>query len=298
MAYAYAGGFTLGVEPWFDVFDHYEDAKPYGKETVEINNAGIEIHADDWSPVEDVDVVFANPPCAPFSPASYRKGAGADKWVDDPRLSCHENVAILGARTDATIVVMESVRQSLKAKSFYDQLTRDYLPDHQLYVVEHNAKHHDLPQNRPRVFWVWSTVPFEPTESESVCVLQSEHLQYPDAQPIRKLNENTKQILPHVPPGKALRPFWSHPPGVRGIPSTACRRLAWDQPTPAMSGIRGYVHPDEDRYITVPELKDLCGYPQSYEFAGRPQAQVLQMVRAVLPPVGYWIAEQCKLALR
>lgn len=297
MVYTYAGAFAYGVEQQFEVTDHYEDPKPYGAESMWLRDETRRIHPKPWTPYEYVDAVFANPPCAVFSPSSYTKGKGADAWMHDPRLEQHGDVVRMGSELDASVVVMESVRQSVKGVAYYRHLQKEYLPNHELIRVDHNAKYHGIPQNRPRTFWIYTSTDLDVSEPEEESVLEERHLSRPDGVPVRKLNPNTRDMLFKVPPGKALRPYWDYGPGVKGVPSTACRRLEWGKPTPSMSGIRGYVHPDEDRYITVEEMMELCGYPSNYPFASKGGAKVLEMCRAVLPPVASWIAKRVREGL-
>lgn len=299
MCYAYAGSFALGAEAWFEVMDHYEDPKPYGTATMLNRDPTRRIwNAETDEPYELVDAVFANPPCAPFSPAGYKAGKGSGAWEHDPRLICHESTTRIAAAADAAVCVIESVPQSVKAQDFFESLRERFLPNHKLTKVPHNAMHHGIPQNRPRVFWIYHTTELDIPEPTECRVLTPGDLNDPHGTPIRGMRDATKQILRKVPQGKALRPYWDHPAGVKGIPSTACRRLKWGSPTPSMSGVRGYVHPEEDRYITQNELLGLCGYPLDYPFTSTGGARVLEACRAVLPPVAHWISEIVWRSLR
>ena len=66
----FAGGFAVGVErAGFDIEAHYEDGT-YGVATFQHNRPGVPVHTKyvDWpAPAGHVDLLYANPPCAPFS---------------------------------------------------------------------------------------------------------------------------------------------------------------------------------------------------------------------------------------
>ncbi len=73
-AYIFHGGFTIGVKNsgMFEVLAHLEGAGAYGKDSCQLNWPGFPVyHAEDQWPLEKfegVDFIYANPPCAIFSP--------------------------------------------------------------------------------------------------------------------------------------------------------------------------------------------------------------------------------------
>jgi DNA (cytosine-5)-methyltransferase 1 len=62
----------------------------------------------------------------------------------------------------------------------------------------------------------------------------------------------------------------------------------------ALGGVR-FIHPTEDRFVTVRELSRLMGYPDSYEFKGSSTDQnSYYIAKGVAVPVGEWLARNVK----
>jgi hypothetical protein len=56
-------------------------------------------------------------------------------------------------------------------------------------------------------------------------------------------------------------------------------------------------HPTKHRFLSLREAQVICGYPPSYEFIGQIGDCYAQVARAVMPPVGRWLALNVKRAL-
>lgn len=71
------------------------------------------------------------------------------------------------------------------------------------------------------------------------------------------------------------------------------RRLCWDQPSPTVHTKFGdphyFLHPDEDRGLTVREAARIQGFPDDFCFHGSLREQYRQVGNAVPPPVARWI---------
>ena len=72
----------------------------------------------------------------------------------------------------------------------------------------------------------------------------------------------------------------------RGGAPAGMRRLTWDEPSKAItSGARSeFVHPDQDRYLTLRECARIQTFPDTFEFCGTAAEKALQIGNAV-PPV-------------
>ena len=85
------------------------------------------------------------------------------------------------------------------------------------------------------------------------------------------------------PPDLVLKCHRDYPDGFRDVYG----RMHWDQPSPTLTGgctniTRGrYVHPDQDRGISLYEAARLQTFPDDYRFAGNFGEKALQIGNAV-----------------
>lgn len=321
----FAGGFSIGVERHFDVLAHLERTD-YGVKTWRRYRPGVPVHVSkttSW-PVADyagkVDFVYGNPPCAAWSPTSVGYVRKSDsKWLD-----WATDVVRVGHDLGAKVIAIESVRGALlHGAPFYRSLRDDYKLSASWVMV--NARDHGLPQHRPRVFILF-------TRGE-VFVPEWEALQMPRAldviagppashnEPISSKSiyspgrgirpEDLLACIPALKPGKRL---WAREITVEEIApysaNLAARiggvkfaghmltRLPLDGPCPVVYGLARYVHPTEDRLLTLRELMRLTGYPDDFTFDAD-QATALRMLgKGICPPVGEWLAGEVAAYLR
>lgn len=323
----FAGGFTLGVERHFEVVGHLERGK-YGVATFQRNRPQIPVYVDragKWEAALDglkVPFVYGNPPCAPFSLA----GNGAKlRGAESPMAEWIPDVVRVGRAVEAEAVVIESVRGALKAEStlfrpLWDQ-HRDWFTSAAWVLV--NTYDHGLPQWRPRLFWLLSRERFD---------VRAQYLEVPKLVPTftrptraahndepvpeiamdmgKALGHEFTKLFPLLEQGKRMGRLRPHE--VEDVaPAVAAKmrsrtllmhlpiRLHADQPSPAIFGSEAkYLHPTEDRLLTVRELARLCGYPDSFEWVGGVNGQLQQMGKGVCPPVGAWIAGEVAAYLK
>lgn len=80
-------------------------------------------------------------------------------------------------------------------------------------------------------------------------------------------------------------------------------RLYWDRPANTLTGgciqpSKGrFLHPEQDRALTLREAARLQSFPDDYRFAGNKQQIALQIGNAVPPPLAFAIAVRIKEAL-
>jgi hypothetical protein len=114
------------------------------------------------------------------------------------------------------------------------------------------------------------------------------------------------KMIRHCPPGHDLRRTFNErmagkmvtAPGdkagrtrVVGRPPFSVKRLrALNEPSHVITGGRSFIHPVEHRYLTVEEQAALCGYPRGYRFIGPVGGRYAQIGKAVMPPVGEYLA--------
>lgn len=302
--FVYAGGFTQGMRSRFTVRTHLENAKPYCRESAEANH-GVDVRPYGWWTEStgadlDGDVWYSNPPCAPFSNSGMRLGSTAEKWKVDPRIEDHVNAVQVAARNGAELIALESVAAAVKrGAGLYEKIQPK---GYELSYVFHDASLCGSPQKRPRVFVVYHQSKLDEMRlDEERAVLTPDTWKGLGGQALIPAGgrPGLAGALAATLPGEKLLRGWERVGSPRpGVPSAVASRLEWGETCPTMSGTYGYGHPDEDRFITLKEMKRICGYPDDYKFYGSANDQVLAMVRAVMPPVASRLAEALRGSLQ
>jgi site-specific DNA-cytosine methylase len=167
----FAGGFTLGmVQAGFELVGKREMRGGFGVANCEANRHLLghswqsqAVDPAQWDAVDDVAVVFGNPPCSGFSGMSAKHFRGAHSPINHcmwafvdyvarvrPTIAVFESVQLAFTRPDG-LELMRALRAHLEAKT-NDQWT--------LYHVLHNAYSIGACSQRRRYFWVVSRVPF------------------------------------------------------------------------------------------------------------------------------------------
>lgn len=269
---------------------------PTGKFGVETSrtNHGVQIHVSKeaiW-PECSADLIYCNPPCAPWSTAGTRPvslgvaprdySRGFDPR--DARVSCFTQCFDQLERVRPTVLVVESVQQAwTKGRVFVDsQLSRAKALGYGTSILLHDGFDCGLPTHRRRVFFVAHKVALQGvvrpetsgprTVREALAVMAGED-------PGTRLRDTYDRLYK----GPQLSP-------VRGRPGFLHRRLEWDKPCPVTTGGCTLYHPDENRSISVREVALLCGYPKDYSLVGSVSSCYAQLAKAVTPPCGAWIA--------
>ena len=86
----------------------------------------------------------------------------------------------------------------------------------------------------------------------------------------------------------------------RGGPPAGIRRLREDQPAKAITGgaISEFVHPREDRFLTMRECARIQTFPDDFEFEGSPTSSILQIGNAVPPELAKTLALHLRARLQ
>jgi len=312
-SYIFAGGFTLGIKEHFDVLCHLEETN-YGVATMRHNQPEIPVYVgpDTW-PLDDlaargVDLVYGNPPCAPWSVCGGAKG---EAWSKDPRLSYTLRHFDTWRRLKPTFWVTESVALALKrGRSFWDTLARECLEaGYSVTYLLHNAMYCGTPQNRPRFLFVAHRVELSELNYRAHVLRTIDEALSEIVEPGEPLEHNIRRlrkqgVIKNWKPGLNARSAWelTFPPDVRrlnargqviGRPAFTIKRARSGQPAPVV--MHELVHPTEDRGLSLKELAVLCGYPQDYVWINAKDAG--QIGRGVCTQVGGWLACQLITAL-
>jgi DNA (cytosine-5)-methyltransferase 1 len=310
------GGLTLGLkQAGFRVVGAI-DVDPLSAETYKANHRDVKVWQDDIRNLEPsqlleelglkegkLDLLAGCPPCQGFSTMRTLNGAVR---VDDPRndllLEFHRFVKVIRPRT----IMMENVpglADDEMFKTFCRRMKKlGYVGNHRIL----NAAQFGVPQRRRRLIY-----------------LAGLGLRIPFARPIRGLRTVADAIQGLPKPGKSGDPLHDMPehrtPGImkiiRRIPKNggsrldipeefqlACHkrcngfkdvygRMAWWDVAPTITSgcfnpSKGrFLHPQEDRAITMREAALLQGFPPRYKFpvTGNKSA-VASMIGNALPP--------------
>lgn len=78
--------------------------------------------------------------------------------------------------------------------------------------------------------------------------------------------------------------------GINGSGFTRVRHNPHSAANTLVAGGKTF-HPFEDRYLTIPEMKALCGFPADYKFLTYDDARV-RLGNSVMPPMAQAIGRQ------
>ena len=304
----YAGGFTVGVkQAGFDVLCHLEIGK-YGVASVKANWPALPVHIgeENW-PLKDlakkeVDLLYSNPPCAIFSVAGISTTQGPEAWRDDPRLKDWYQAWQVFEQLRPKVFALESVCQAYsKGREVIDKFTSQAISLG--YSVQHvlmDAKWTGIPQSRKRFFFV-AYRPWLPLE------LRFDWAKPPTVGQVLDTISNPGHINRHnrganfaqwikktLPGGSLVHTFDKFCPDCRGKgsgrPGFMYYRLRRNHQMGVFTG-DVFSHPTKHRFLGISEMKVLCGYPLDFRLGGLPSQHPSLLARAVLPPVGEWLAD-------
>lgn len=263
-----------------------------------------------------LDVLDGSPPCASFSTAGRReKGWGKEKDYSGQRQRTDdlfwEYARVLGELRPRAFVA-ENVSGLAKgvARGYFNEILallrgKGYRVGCQLL----DAARLGVPQHRERVFFVGfredlgveprypRPLPGDaPTLREALDGLKntgsSEELGFG-----LHMAPSMLALLAKMAPGESGAKY--HPKGSW----FSLERLRWDRPVntvQASHGIAGgcaCVHPDEDRRLTIPELRRVCSFPEDFALTGPFKERWERLGRAVPPFMMRAIAGEVRACL-
>jgi len=325
--HVFAGGFTAGVQSAMPC-DMQLEVHGLGVDTAPVNHF-VCCDADEWpEPPTGTALLFGNPRCTGFSCLSGGCEKGHGPWSHQT-IDIHQFMAY-GTEHGVPVLCWESVQQAYTVgRPLLDYLVEKYCRPNG-YRVAHvflNAASFGNAQDRKRYFFVayprgkrfnLSAPPLverRTTVADVICTPEFEqyktrpanlhsldydadcwHRRSPtEMEIIRRLpqsfdfNKFADWCLDEMPDHYARKwmrrtsklPFSLHSP-FRLAPEVAC-------PVISSSAIR-YVHPWEDRCLTVREVARLMGWPP--DMLPKGDHPIGQIGKGVVPIIGDWIARQ------
>jgi len=316
----FAGSFTWGVlQAGYKVLAHVEHST-YGHDTARLNFPSLPIIR--WRELEEqefyqarnwhnVDLMYCNPPCAPWSSARRPTATRTkpEAWRDDERVHWTSDLANLGRTIEAKTWVWESIINTWqRGREFVDFIAEGWAASgYSMSCILQNNMYTWGTQNRKRIFVVAHKYPlvypeFQPKPWTTDELLETVHV-----------NESEKRWLP--PERKLLWEMSESYVGslVRaqkdwieqghtmtlGTQSFLDYRLLGHLPPRVFLSDSTRMHPHEPRYFTWGEMKALCGLLPSWQTAEKSMnARALELSRAVLCGTGAWIATAVKDGLK
>lgn len=302
----FGGGFTLGVlqSHEFDVVGQWEECAA-GARTFDLNGRyfgkiprPIGYERWDFLGLPRVNLIYANPPCAPWSAANTAKGRNIDQRMSDPRLAMTARTMETALALTPDTFVCESVSRAFtQGRAYYDTwaerwLTAGYGVTY--YVTD--ALLCGAPSTRERFHFVAhrnelgidkvekNFVPA--TAARALADLELDFGHLPHHVP-KRFPAATHEAMRLCPPGRQLNEVAMDPNPCEKW-SFLYRRGVWDAPAYTVIGVEMQVHPRQSRLITAREGLRLCGYPD--DFVVHESEMTKAPTQAVLPPVGLHVA--------
>ncbi len=297
-----AGGFSLGFKrAGFRIIAAIDNSPPVAKtyrynfpEVVFLERDVQEVEG--WELLELVngrpDVVIASPPCEPFTAANVKRLKDPlDRLYSDPigRLTLHA-IRLIGD-LNPEVFVIENVPQIMEGPlkgALKDELRR--VGYSKIYFNILRAEDYGSPSRRTRVFI--SNLRIKPKRlSRRITVMDA----------IGDLPEPDSEIPNHeyVPMSprkykKAVKLRWGASlikySGSSGKLYTNWVKLHPFKPSPPVLGNSRFIHPFENRLLTVREHARLMGFPDDHIFLGGRESQYDMVGEAVPVPLSYSIA--------
>ena len=292
-----AGGFSLGFKrAGFEIALAIENF-PKNAETFKQNFPESKVIVEDIRKIKTslVDfkpfVVIGGPPCEPYTPINpKREKKPIDRLYKDPIGSLVLEFIRFVADLQPEFFVMENVVQvaegELKNALAYEFERIGYKP----YFNVLRAEEYGVPSKRARMFI--SNIKLKPKKEKRITVWQAIG-DLPDPRDEHNIPNHIYNALPRRIKRKvyklkfeqALVYFDRFKDHVRLHPN---------KPAPTIRGTSRFIHPFDDRLITVREQARLMSFPDSFIFQGGFSIQYNQVGEAVPPKLAEKIAEVIK----
>ncbi|MCE4615374.1 MAG: DNA cytosine methyltransferase [Desulfurococcales archaeon] len=241
---------------------------------------------------DNTDVIIASPPCEPFTGANpKRQKHPIDRLYRDPsgQLFLHA-IRIIG-EVQPKIFFIENVKGIL-VNEIKDSIRRELVRYgyKNVYFNIIKAEDYGVPSRRTRVFI--SNIRIELGKNPHITV--EEALQglpppsspYPPNHEYTTLSPSKLKKLKYLKWGKGLIKYTGA--GGRKLPNLI--RLNPKHIAPTVLGSSQFIHPYENRLLTVREQARLMGFPDYHIFLGSKDVQYNQIGEAVPPPLSFRIA--------
>lgn len=321
----YSGTFTFGIrEAGFEIAGQWEEG-PWGAATFDLNFPGVPhpLERADWPVAEargNTTLMYANPPCAPWSMA------GAKLGMADPRVVYTDHCVDTALQVKPDFFVWESVcRAFTLGRPKVDEITEKFhRQGYAVTILFTNAVLHGVPQSRERFHFIAHRfrLPFQTPQvdyKDVMTVRQAIGDLEKSAVPVgvgtetpthvyEPYDERGRNVLERLSQGEGWDKAYARAVA-DGVPAKKARFLCWrlwyDAPCGTIADVNALVHPTADRCLTIREAARLCGLPDSFEFADHGEKKYRytggvckeDVTQAVMAPVGRFLGQTFLKAL-
>lgn len=230
--------------------------------------------------VGDLDVLDASPPCQGFSLAGGRD-------VSDSRNVLFLEFIRLVKGLQPKVFIMENVSGQIlgNMRGMFKEILRG-LKDtgYNVKAKLMNSQYYGVPQSRRRIFYIGvrhdlGMEPSFPKPSNKMVTVKEalEGIKDNDLSRTRPITRQVRDVLPFLKPGENVSKY--HPKESFFNVS----RCHLNRPAPTILKTMTKIHPLEDRFLTIQEVKRLCSFPDDFEVTGAVTAQWGQLGNAVMP---------------
>ncbi|MFX1578273.1 MAG: DNA cytosine methyltransferase [Promethearchaeota archaeon] len=306
-----AGGFSYGFKPHIDGKHLAIDIDSSALETYTLNYPEsltweADIHSLHSIQIEDAlngspDVIIASPPCEEFSKANpdSKRSAAERIYGEGTAKLLLDAIRIIGDLSPEVFVI-ENVAALLQAGGS-DIIKREFerVGIDKIHINLIRAHQHGNPSRRLRVFI--SNIELRPARSSAPSVMEAigdlpelglnlllnpemdvpNHIEYP-------LSEEKQKVISKTRRGQGAKQF--RVSKNRSLPNWV--RLYPNQIATSINGLSRYIHPYQNRLLTVREHARLMSYPDSFVFTGFSDSQYNQVGESVPPIVSKLIAQE------
>ena len=298
--FAGAGGFSRGFEiEGFKLVVAVENFKPVAN-TYKYNFPEVEVLVKDIKEVTgeeiiricgDVDVLIGSPPCEPFTKANPMALRPEDRLYKDKRGILTLHYIRLVKEINPKIFIMENVPGILELKKALIREFRKIGYENVFFNVL-RAEDYGNPSKRTRVFI--SNVEINPKKvDKKMRVIDAigdlnEFGKIPNHEPI-KIPRSKIEKIRKLKWGESLVKFEGRKGEYRNWIRLHPYKLA-----PTVMGHSRFIHPFEDRLLTVREHARLMGFPDDHIFLAGKNVQYEMIGEAVPVPLSRAIAREVK----
>ncbi len=305
-----AGGFSSGFMNSLEGKHLAIDNDPLPLKTYTMNYPNTTILQRDIGSLHSLEIerilgkprlILASPPCEEFSLANPKsKLSSAERIYGTGTARLFLDTIRLIGDLEPEIFVIENVAAVLKAGG--RDIIRTELEKvgiHEVYFNKIQSHRHGNPSRRLRVFI--SNIKLNLPRHQSVTVMDA----IGDLPPLGfdALFDSYEEVPNHVRPSvtddkmkKIRKTSWGR--GVRHFRASMDKvmpnwvRLAPNEIATSIIGLSRYIHPYENRLLTVREHARLMSYPDDFIFTGHMVSQYNQVGESVPPIISHLIAEE------
>jgi DNA (cytosine-5)-methyltransferase 1 len=306
-----AGGFSYGFKSHIDDTHLAIDIDSSALETYKLNFPDSKVWQTDIHSLHSVqiekalnrapDIIIASPPCEEFSKANpdSKKSAAERVYGEGTAKLLLDAIRIIGD-LEPQVFVIENVAALLNAggkEIIQKEFKRVGIDDVHINMIR--AHQHGNPSKRLRVFL--SNIKLKPPKKAPPTVMESigdlpglglnqilnpevdvpNHFDCP-------VSEDKMKAISKTRWGHGVRRF--RVSKTRSLPNWV--RLFPDRLSTSINGLSRYIHPYENRLLTVREHARLMSYPDSFVFTGFSDSQYNQVGESVPPLVSQLIAQE------